>query len=251
MRLLPDAFFYALVPPSDSELQLMLWFDRPNQWKYTLLASAVAISCWGMPLSLTSQASDLNRQLAIPLNNGTLNTQRREADRLTRLGGQQRQRGAFSKAIDSWESALEIYRNLRDIEAQGVVYEFLGGTYADLGRYVNAEDAMRRRLAIARDLGDYQGQIFGANNLGTVLMQRNEPQEAEALFAEALEIAQSIKHDGGTGLSYSNLGLVAYALSKPARRCATTTKRQSIAVKPKMSSVKLTPTTIWGMLTGR
>jgi tetratricopeptide (TPR) repeat protein len=221
------------VPPIDSELEvIMLWFDRPNQWKYTLLASAVAISCWGMPLSLSSSASDLNRQLAIPLNNGTLHPQRREADRLMQLGGQQRQTGAFTKAIDSWQSALSIYRDLRDVEAQGVVYEYLGGTYVDLGQYVDAEDAMRRRLAIARDLGDYQGQIFGANNLGTVLLQRSQPKEATALFAEALEIAKSVKNGGGIGLSYSNLGLAAYSAGDAAEAVryynqATTYRRQA------------------------
>jgi tetratricopeptide (TPR) repeat protein len=195
----------------------MLWFDHPKQWKYTLLASAVAISCWGMPLALSAEASDLNRQLAIPINNGTLSAQRREADRLMRLGGQQRRDGALEKAIDSWQGALEIYRNLRDTEAQGIVYEFLGGTYADLGNYQEAEDVMRRRLAIARDLNDFQGQIFGANNLGTILLQRNRPGEAEPLFAEALEIAENIKHAGGTGLSYSNLGLAAYGLGDYAK----------------------------------
>ena len=86
----------------------MLWFDHPKQWKYTLLASAVAIACWGMPLSLTAFAADLNRQLAIPLNNGTLHPQRREADRLMQLGGQQRQNGTLTKAIDAWQSALAI-----------------------------------------------------------------------------------------------------------------------------------------------
>jgi tetratricopeptide (TPR) repeat protein len=211
---------------------MLLWFDHPKQWKYTLLASAVAIACWGMPLSLTAFAADLNRQLAIPLNNGTLQPQRREADRLMRLGGQQRQNGTLTKAIDSWQSALAIYRDLRDVEAQGVVYEFMGGTYADLGQYVDAEDAMRRRLAIARDLSDYQGQIFGANNLGTVLLQRSQPKEAAALFAEALEIAKSVNNGGGIGLSYSNLGLASYTMSQPAEAVryysqATTYRRQA------------------------
>ncbi len=210
----------------------MLWFDHPKQWKYTLLASAVAIACWGMPLSLSSSAADLNRQLAIPLNNGTLQPQRREADRLMQLGGQQRQSGAFAKSIDSWLAALNIYRDLRDVEAQGVVYEFLGGTYADMGQYVDAEDAMRRRLAIARDLSDYQGQIFGANNLGTVLLQRSQPQEAAALFAEALEIAKSVNNGGGIGLSYSNLGLASYNMGDAADAVryynqATTYRRQA------------------------
>jgi tetratricopeptide (TPR) repeat protein len=210
----------------------MLWFDQPKQWKYTLLASAVAISCWGMPLALSASASDLNRQLAIPLNNGTLNTQRREADRLVRLGGQQRKDGTLGKAIDSWEQALELYRKLKDQEAMSIVYDFLGGTYADLGRFSEAEDAMRRRLAITRELNDFQGQIFAANNLGTVLLQRNQPQEAEPLFAEALKIAEDVKNEGGQGLSLSNLGLAAHAMQEYAKAVqyynkATTLRRQA------------------------
>jgi tetratricopeptide (TPR) repeat protein len=189
----------------------MVWFNRGKHWKYTLLASAVAIACWGMPLSLSARGSDLNRQLSIPLNNGTLNEQRQEADRLLQLGQQQQQQGNLNQAVVAWEAALEIYRDLRDVEAQQMVYELLGKTYVDLGRYPEAEDAQRRCFAIARDLRDLQGQMFAANDLGLLLLsQRQQPNQAALLFAQALQIAQSLRHILGTAISLTNLGRAAH-----------------------------------------
>jgi tetratricopeptide (TPR) repeat protein len=190
----------------------MVWLNRRKHWKYTLLASAVAIACWGMPLSLSVRGSDLNRQLSIPLNNGTLNEQRQEADRLLQLGQQQQQQGNLNQAVFAWEAALEIYRDLKEVEAQGVVYQLLGKTYTDLGRYPSAEDAQRRRLAIARDLRDLQAQMFAANDLGLLLLsQRQQPDAAAPLFTEALQIAQNVRHILGTAISLTNLGLTASA----------------------------------------
>jgi tetratricopeptide (TPR) repeat protein len=188
------------------------WLRDPKQLKYALLASAVAISCWGMPLSLSANGSELSRQLAIPLNNGTLSPQRREADRLMGLGDQQFQAGAPQQAIRSWLSALDLYHRLRDLEAQGRVYAALGATYADLGQFAEAEDAMRRRLGVARTLNDFQSQIQGFNNLGVLLLQRNRPDQAEASFAEGLKVAQDLGSRSGIGLSYSNLGRAAYGV---------------------------------------
>jgi tetratricopeptide (TPR) repeat protein len=165
-----------------------------------------------MPLSLSVRGSDLNRQLSIPLNNGTLNEQRQEADQLLQLGRQQQQQGNLNQAVLAWEAALTIYQDLRDVEAQGMVYELLGKIYTDLGRYPAAEDAQRRRLAIARNLRDLQGQMFAANDLGLLLLsQRQQPDAAALLFTQALQIAQSVRHVLGTAISRTNLGLAASA----------------------------------------
>ena len=153
---------------------------------------------------------DLNQQINnIRINNGTQGEQRDQADRLVRLGGQQQAQGNFLRAISFWFQALEIYRQIGDLEAEGRTYDFIGLAYAKLRRYPDAEDAFRRRLAIARSTKDLQGQIYGLNNLGTILLERLSLAEARSSFDQALTIARSVRNFGLEGLSLSNLGLVA------------------------------------------
>lgn len=184
----------------------MFQMSRPQQIKYTLLASAVAIACWGMPLSLSGKASDLNRQLAIPLNNGTLNAQRRQADQYVSEGQAQVKSGDLKGAADSWQAALAIYRQIKDMQAQGDIYEALGDLYADLEMFNESEEAMRRRLGVARAIDDFQGQIFASNTLAEMLLRRNKPAEAGEIAADGLRIAQDVKNAKGVGLSLGNMG---------------------------------------------
>lgn len=178
-----------------------------------LLAGGVVLS--STPSSLAADLNaDLNTQLSIRQYNGTQGTQRIEADRFFQAGTQQNKAGAFNRAIASWRQALEIYRKIGEVEAQGITYDALGKAYSQVGRYIEAEDALRRRLAIARDTKDFQGQIYGFNNLGTLLLQRASILEAQKTFSEGLKVAKDIKNEAGEGLSLSNLGLVAYSLGK-------------------------------------
>jgi len=165
------------------------------------------------PSSLAADLNaDLNTQLFIRQYNGTQGNLRLEADRLFRQGEQQDRAGFYDKAIDSYLQALNLYRSIQEVEAQGLTYDSLGKVYAQVGKFTEAEDALRRRLAIARDLKDFQGQVFGFNNLGTLLLQRASILEAQKTFADGLKIAKDTKFYAGEGLSLSNLGLAAYSL---------------------------------------
>lgn len=185
---------------------------RWNKAQFTIGVVAHLLAGGMTLMAFPGGATDLNDQLTIRLYNGTQGTSRLAADRLVQLGTQQEKAGFPARAIAAWLQALEIYRDLKETEAQGLTYDALGKAYAQLGRYVEAEDALRRRLAIARDLKDYQGQIYGFNNLGTLLLGRANILEARKTFAEGLKIAQDVKLTAGEGLSLSNLGLVAYSL---------------------------------------
>ncbi|NES00934.1 MAG: tetratricopeptide repeat protein, partial [Symploca sp. SIO1B1] len=117
-------------------------------------------------------------QLDIPLNNGSRGETRDQADLLLRLGGQSYQKGYFDKSLNYWLQALEIYRQVGDLQGLGLTYDYLGQVYAKLGDYEEAAAMLRRRLGVARTLKDFQGQIYGLNNLGTLLLQTGNNQAA-------------------------------------------------------------------------
>lgn len=178
--------------------------------KKNFVVFPLSLSFFLLTFSLSGAgAVEVNRQLDIPLNNGTQGEARDEADMLLRLGGQAQDQGHLDKAIAYWLQALKIYQQIGDDAAIGRTYDYLGLTYASLGRYKQAEDLLRRRLAVARDRQDFQGQIYGLNNLGTVLLQGGHAQAAQEIFSEARAVARSVSNLPGEGLSLSNLGLAA------------------------------------------
>jgi tetratricopeptide (TPR) repeat protein len=190
------------------EVLKMCW----TKARLTIAIGLAQLLVGGIVATSPSMATDLNEQLSIQLYNGTQSRQRTEADRLVRLGEQQQRAGFPDKAIASWLQALELYRVVKEIEAQATVYEALAEAYSRTGRFAEAEDAFRRRLAIARDLQDFRGQVYGFNNVGAILLRRGSISEAQKAFSDGLKVARDIRFRAGEGLSLSNLGLVAYSL---------------------------------------
>lgn len=175
--------------------------------------------CWVLPLILgissgafSSHAADLNQQLDIPLNNGTLSTTREQADDLLRLGKVQAADGFVVQAIQSWQTALKQYQQIGEVPSQALAYRYLGAAYLQLGQVELAEDAFRRQLAIARDRQDLDEQILALNSLGRVLTQRGSLTSPINLFTEALTLANQIGSPYGQALSHNSLGLLAAGL---------------------------------------
>ncbi|PMB11880.1 hypothetical protein CI592_03105, partial [Fischerella thermalis CCMEE 5328] len=143
---------------------------------------------------IAANAADITEQLHRQIDKSVVRQSTDQADTLLRIGQQQHTSGKSDKAIESWLQALEIYHSLGDLNAQGLIYDYLGRGYVQLGRYKEAENAIRRRLAIARDTHDFQSQIFALNNIGTLLLQQGEPNASLQTFAEAVEIARHVKN---------------------------------------------------------
>jgi tetratricopeptide (TPR) repeat protein len=57
-----------------------------------------------------------------------------DADNLLQQGIQQHQISQFREALQSWQQALEIYREIGDRAGEGTTLNNLGSAYADLGQ---------------------------------------------------------------------------------------------------------------------
>lgn len=180
-------------------------FQRAGFWLLPLVL-------WGSSVSLSSQAADLNQQLGIPLNNGTLSNAREQADDLMRLGKVQAADGFVAQAIQSWQAALKQYQQIGEVPSQALAYRYLGAAYLQLGQVELAEDAFRRQLSTARDRQDLDEQILALNSLGRVLAQRGSITSPINLFTEALTLAHQSGSPYGQALSHNSLGLLAAGL---------------------------------------
>ena len=97
----------------------------------------------------------------------TVEERKKEADRFLDLGNQQFNVGQFEAALNSWQKALQIYREIKDLKWEGNALGNLGIAYHALGNYPKAIDYHEQSLAIAREIKDRLGEGTALGNLGS------------------------------------------------------------------------------------
>jgi tetratricopeptide (TPR) repeat protein len=97
------------------------------------------------------------------------------------------------KAIEQYEQALAIAREIGDRQGEGSVLGALGNAYSDLGQVEKANEQYEQALAIARELGHRQNEGIHAWNLG-LLYEKDDPEKAVALMAICVEYEEAIGH---------------------------------------------------------
>ena len=124
-----------------------------------------------------------------------------------------RSMGQVQKAIDCYESALPVARELENKQAEGALLGNLGNAYSDLGETRRAIQFYEQALAIAREIGDKRGEGNRLGNLGLAYSDLGETRRAIQFYEQALAIAREIgdkrgegNHLGNLGNAYSDLG---------------------------------------------
>lgn len=103
----------------------------------------------------------------------------------------------YTEALDHYQQALTIVREVGDRIKEGEILNLLGIIYDDQGRYEEALDHYRQALAIRREVGNRFGEGQTLHNLG--LVYSNQGRYAEALdhFQQALAIMQEMDNQFG------------------------------------------------------
>jgi tetratricopeptide (TPR) repeat protein len=123
------------------------------------------------------------------------------------LGLTYRALGQVEKAIDYYEQALAIAREIGHRQMEGNSLGNLGNAYSVLGQVEKAIASFEQALAIAREIGHRQGEGNRLGNLGLAYRDLGQVEKAIASFEQALAIAREIGHRQGEGSWLGNLGL--------------------------------------------
>jgi CHAT domain-containing protein len=160
-------------------------------------------------LSLDNFPTILNAQLKISSSFAVAETtadRKKEADQLLEQGKQQYQTSQFQAALQSWQQALIIYRQIKDRKSEVDALGNLGGAYSYLGDYTKAIDYDQQSLAIAREIKDRQGEGKALGNLGLTYTFLGDYTKAIDYDQQSLAIAREIKDRQGEGEALGNLG---------------------------------------------
>ena len=117
------------------------------------------------------------------------------------------------KAIEYYDQALVIAREIGDRRGEGAVLGNIGLAYHALGQVDKAIEYYEQALVIAREIGDRRGEGADLGNLGLAYYQLGQMDKAIEYYEQALVIAREIGDRrnegnwlGNTGIAYHNLG---------------------------------------------
>ncbi|MDM3851744.1 MAG: tetratricopeptide repeat protein [Aphanizomenon gracile PMC627.10] len=137
-----------------------------------------------------------------------------EADRLFMQGNEQYQTSQFTAALQSWQQALIIYRQIKYRYGEGAALGNLGIAYDALGDYTKAIEYHSSSLAIAREIKYRKGEGNALGNLGNAYNALGEYTKAIEYHSSSLAIAREIKYRKGEGNALGNLGNAYNALGE-------------------------------------
>ena len=147
----------------------------------------------------------------------TVDQRKVEADRLLQQGLQQYEVSQFEVALQSWQQALQIYREIKNRYGEGNALGNIGIAYASMSKYTQAIEYLEEWLSISRKIKELTGEGASLVNLGLVYSYLGKYTEAIEFYEQSLVIFNEIKDRRGEGKSLGNLGLAYYSLGKYAK----------------------------------
>jgi tetratricopeptide (TPR) repeat protein len=137
-----------------------------------------------------------------------------EGDTLGNLGLAYRALGQVEKAIEYHEQALTIAREIGDRRGEGNHLGNLGNAYSDLGEVKQVIEYYEQALLIAREIGDRRGEGNRLGNLGAAYHSLGQVEKAIDYYQQALVISREIGDRRGKGVDFGNLGTAYRALGQ-------------------------------------
>ncbi len=125
---------------------------------------------------------------------------------LDRLGNAYTELGQVERAIEHYEQALVIQREIGDRGGEGSVLGDLGNAYTELGQVECAIEHHEQALVIARAMGDRRGEGATLGNLGLAYAELGQVERAIEHYDKALVIHREIGDRRGEGTVLGSLG---------------------------------------------
>ena len=133
---------------------------------------------------------------------------RSEAIELNNQGQQLSVAGGYAEALEHYERALTIVREINEQQGESTILNNIGAVYDNLGNYLQALSYYEQALTIAQELGNRSGEGITLNNIGGVYNNLSNYSQALSYYEQALTIAQEIDDRSEEGTTLNNIGLV-------------------------------------------
>lgn len=129
------------------------------------------------------------------------------ANQLWNQATEQYQAGQIEAAIQSWQEALKIYREISHRQGEAEALNRLGEAYRILGKLPQAMEYHQQHLELARKLDDLSGEGSALGNLGLIYYDLGEYATAIKFYQQSLEISNKIGDSQTEANALANLGI--------------------------------------------
>lgn len=126
--------------------------------------------------------------------------------------------GQQQKAIDQFQLALAIYREVRDTSAQANALTQIGDVYRAWGFPRLSLPFYRDALAAYSQTTKDADKVITLNNLGVAYLSLGDKRKCLSYLKQALATYHSINDQQGEALALNNLGMAYFALSNDAHK---------------------------------
>ncbi len=109
-------------------------------------------------------------------------------------------------ALDFFNQALPLYRQIGDKRGEATTLNNLGTVYDDLGDKPTALDFYNQALPLYRQIGDKPGEAATLNNIGGVYSALGDKSAALDFFNQALPLTRQVGDKLGEAATLNNLG---------------------------------------------
>lgn len=127
------------------------------------------------------------------------------ADTLFSEGEKAYYQGVYPEALNKWEGALKLYKEIRNQSREGASLGNLGRVYTSTGQYETALDFYQQALVIYKEIGNRVEEGIMLTNLAAIYGNQGQYEKALDFYQEALGIHTEIGNQEGIWLS--NLGI--------------------------------------------
>ncbi|MFM7875887.1 MAG: tetratricopeptide repeat protein [Microcystis panniformis] len=163
------------------------------------------------------------------------NARETEADRLFRQGLQQFQNNQFREALQSWEKALQIYREIKDRPGEAISLGNLGLAYYSLGQHQLALKNYEQALLIFREIKNRDGEASTLNDIGLVYSTIRQPRKALEYYQKTLSIRRELGDRQNEADALNNIGALYDDIGQPGE--ALKYLQQALSILRKLSNL--------------
>jgi adenylate cyclase len=130
------------------------------------------------------------------------------ANTLNNIGLNYKMRGNYDKAIDYYEQTIRIDEEMGKGNEIAKTLNNIGMLYKVWGKYDKAIEYFERSLRLRSSLNDQQGVSKLLNNIGLLYTELKRYDQAILSFRESLRIEESLNNESETAIRLNNLGRV-------------------------------------------
>jgi tetratricopeptide (TPR) repeat protein len=133
----------------------------------------------------------------------------KEARCVVRLGDLMVRRAEHAQALQSYENALQLYRQEQDTLGEAGCVRRLGDLAQQRADLDEAVEKYKEALELSRQAADVRGQAHCIKGLGRVALQRGDREQAQAMYEQALPLFRQVRDVLGEHASIRRLGDIA------------------------------------------